>query len=126
MRTRRIMQQALAVCAISCLGLAMPAKASSTCTEVLANLVITIDSELEKIPSGPVERLEKYARARLPITGCSPDEFKKSFERSRYLSDVTENKESYLVVLVNKSVAVAISMKKHSSIIDGFLASVRY
>lgn len=129
MEIRRLLRRALTICAIACFGMlgsTMPANASSTCTEVLAGLVSEIDSELEKIPSGPVERLEKYIGSRLPITGCSPEDFRKSFERSRFFNALLESKTSHTAVLINKAVAVAIVLNKSSSIIEEFDASARY
>jgi hypothetical protein len=129
MEIRVLLQQALTICAISCFGMfgsAIPAKASSMCSEVLATLVSAIDSELEKIPYGPVDRLENYVRSRLPIANCSLGEFRKSFERSRFLDEVFESKTSHTAVLINKTVAVVISLNKSSSIIEEFTASVRH
>lgn len=129
MEIRWLLRQTLAICVILSLGTlrpVMPAMASSACTEVLAGLVSAIDSELEKIPSGPVERLEKYIGSRLPVTGCSLGDFRKSFERSRYFDALTESKTSHIAVLINKGVAVAISLNKSSSVIEEFTASVRY
>lgn len=129
MEIRTLLQQALTICAITCFGMfgpTMPAKANSMCAEVLASLVSGIDSELEKIPNGPVDRLEKYVRSRLPIAGCSPGEFKKAFERSRFFNGVAESKTSHAVLLINKGVVAAISVNKNSSIIEEFTVSTRY
>lgn len=129
MEIRASLLRALTICFVSCFGIfgsAIAAQASSMCTEVLAGLVSAIDSELEKIPNGPVDRLDDYVRSRLPIAGCSSEEFKKAFERSRFLYAVAESKTSHTAVLTNKSVAIAISVNKKSSTVDEFTASVRY